>query len=133
MTPCQKQRLADNTYQSTCRHISDDLDHQQHYCQNLESPKALISFMFSIVLFIILMGKHYVFCLSYGSRDVFQLARHPDIIYKFDIAWRWKLLMSKHSATQNDATENTNFPATGWNSLAYHNVQNIQVKIFLLR
>jgi hypothetical protein len=64
---------------------------------------------------------------------VFQLARRSDIIYKFDIAWRWKLRMSKHSDTQNNATENTNFHATEWNSLAYPTVQNIQVKKLLLR
>jgi hypothetical protein len=133
MTPCPLERLADNTYQSTRRHIADDLDHQQHYCQNFESPKALVSFMFSFVLFIIVMGKQYVCCVLCGPHDVFQLARHSDIIYKFDIAWRWKLRMLKHSATQNDARENTNFHATEWNSLAYPNVQNIQVKMLLLR
>jgi len=58
------------------------------------------------------MGKQHVCCVSRGPRDVFQLAHHFDIIYKFDIAWRWKLHMSKHSATQNDTTENTNFQAT---------------------
>jgi len=79
------------------------------------------------------MGKQYVCCVSRGPREVFQLARHSDVIYKFDTTWRWKLRMSKHSATQNDATENTNFHATEWISLAHPNVQNIQVMKLLLR
>ena len=133
MTPCPLERLADNTYQSTSRHIADDLDHKHHYCQNFESPKELVSFMFSIVLLITVMGKQYVCCVLCGPRDVFLLARHSDIIYKSVIVWRWKLRMSKHSATQNDATENTNFHASEWNSLVYPNVQNIQVKMLLLR
>ena len=81
----------------------------------------------------IIIGKQYVSFVSREPRKVFQLGRHSDIIYKLDIAWRWKVRMSKHSATQNDATENTNFHATEWNSLAYPNVQNIQVMKLLLR